>query len=305
MTLTPGEFEALGEEGIGVELLASPIEIKTDGKTINAIRFIRNRTTDKQTGAKVGIEEIDGSEFEIQTDTLLLATGQGPDWSWLKDVIRQTSNTEINEIDENMFPAIPGTKMFVAGDQGQGSTTVINAVASGKNCALEVDTFVMGTKRLQQGIRVSTGRTHKRDLTCNDIPRQEMTELIPKDRTLFAEVEQGYDSPTALQEAKRCYVCSYKYEIDTSKCIFCDLCCEAKPLDDCILKVQALEMDGEKRINGYLFPKNSYSPENQFVYRTNPATCIRCNRCLEVCPVDCIEVHKVTPEPFCQMDPRG
>lgn len=301
MTLTPGEFEALGEEGVTVELLASPVLLQTENDTLTAVRFIRNRSTDEQDGTKSGITEIPDSEFEVQADTLLLATGQGPDWAWLEKSISEITNSENIEIDTTLLPDIPNMKLFVAGDQGQGSTTVINAVASGKECALAVDMFLMGARRVEQGIRVSTGRSQKRDVSCNDILRQEMVSLTPQDRTLLAEVEQGYDNQTAVLEAQRCYICYYKYEIDTSRCIFCDLCCEAKPLDDCILKVKALQVDEKQRINGYLFPENSFSPDNQFSYRINPAACIRCNRCLEVCPVNCIEVQKVTAEPFCHI----
>ncbi|WP_163335898.1 FAD-dependent oxidoreductase [Desulfopila sp. IMCC35008] len=301
MTLTPGEFEALGEEGIAVELLASPILLKTDNEHLTAVRFIRNRRTDEQDGTKSGITEIPDSEFEVQADTLLLATGQGPDWAWLEDSIGKITNSKNTKIDTTLFPAIPNMKLFVAGDQGQGSTTVINAIASGKECALAVDMYFMGSRRIEQGIRVSPGRTQKRDVSCNDIVRQEMPSLNGPDRTLLAEVELGYDNQTAVREAQRCYVCYYKYEIDTSRCIFCDLCCEAKPLDDCILKVKALQVDEQQRIKGYLFPENSFSPDNQFSYRINPSACIRCNRCLEACPVNCIEVQKVTVEPFCHI----
>lgn len=302
MTLTPGEFEALVEEGVTVELLASPIQLKTDNENLTAVRFIRNRSTNEQDGNKTGITEIPDSAFEVQADTLLLATGQGPDWTWLKSAIQQISPAEDVHIDTDLLPHIPKTKLFVAGDQGQGSTNVISAVASGKECALAVDTYLMGTRRVEQGLRVSTGRTRKREVAYNDIVRQEMPSLPTRDRTLLAEVEQGYDNQTAVQEARRCYVCYYKYEIDTSRCIFCDLCCEVKPLKDCILKVTALQVDEEQCINGYLFPENSFSPDNQFSYRINPAACIRCNRCLEVCPVDCIEVQKVTAEPFCRQE---
>jgi glutamate synthase (NADPH/NADH) small chain len=294
MTLTPGEFEAMSEEGIDIQFLVSPKNILVHNGRIQAVQFIRNRVRTRSHAQKSIIETITGSEFEIQADTLLLATGQDPDWSWLEDIQKKSGVIKQWRIDQNRLPYTAVEQLFVAGDQGTGSSSVIAAVATGRQCARAVDRYLMGQDRLQLAVSVSVGRDQHREIEDNQIPRQEMTSLAVGQRTFHSEVDQGFAADVAEQETRRCYLCYYKYEIDTSRCIFCDLCCEVKPQADCILKVQGLEQDGQHRIHGYLFPADNYAPENQFVYRVNPAACIRCNHCLEVCPVDCIEVHKVS-----------
>ncbi len=294
MTLTPGEFEAMSEEGIVIQFLASPLEVLVHNGRIQAVQFVRNRVCIGSDTQKSIIEPVTGSEFEIRADTLLLATGQSPDWGWIEDIQTKSGATGKWRIDPNRLPYTTVEQLFVAGDQGNGSSSVITAVASGRQCARVVDRYLMGQDRLQPVVSVTVGRDQQREMEDNQIPRQKTISLAIDQRTFHSEVEQGFAVDVAEQETKRCYLCHYKYEIDPSRCIFCDLCCEVKPQPDCILKVQGLERDGQYRIHGYLFPTDDYAPESQFIYRVNPAACIRCNRCLEVCPVDCIEVHKVS-----------
>lgn len=293
MTLTPGELEALVEEGIGVELLVSPSSVSAEHGLLQSVEFVRNRSNSDAAGGKAGIEEIEGSAFQVAVDTLLLATGQGPDWDWLEEAAGKGSEWKV---DEELLPGTSIEGLFVAGDQGSGSTSVIDAVASGRRCARAVDSYLMGEERVHSVVSVAAGRETVRPFEDNAIPRQEMATLPLDQRSLSGEVEKGYVPDTAVEEARRCYLCNFKYEIDTSRCIFCDLCCEVKPLDDCILKVRSLTLDEGKRILGFGLPDDSFDPENQFVYRINPAACIRCNRCVEACPVNCIAVHRINLE---------
>ena len=79
------------------------------------------------------------------------------------------------------------------------------------------------------------------------IPRQAMPTLPVQGRDLPSEVETGYDEAAAMEEAKRCYRCHFKYEIDQDKCIKCDWCLKAKPRPECILMLKSIEHDDEGR----------------------------------------------------------
>lgn len=296
MKLTPGEFETLGEEGIGVVFLVSPRAVQVDHGRMLAVDFVHNTTCPSASGHRTRITALEHSEFQVPADTMLLATGQSPNWEWIEEEHTLPGEGGTWQIDPQHLPHTPNHKLFVAGDQGTGSSSVIEAVASGRQCAREVDRFLMGRKRVHSVVSVTAGRRISREIVDNDIPFQQMPLLAMDQRSILSEVEQGYTVESAQREARRCYVCHYKYEIDSSRCIYCDLCCEVKPLEDCILKVQSLQHDDKRRIVGYIFPVNSFEPENQFEYRINPEACIRCNRCLEVCPVDCIRVDKVSLE---------
>lgn len=309
MTLTPGEFEAMSEEGINIHFLSSPRKIITHKGRLQAVQLIRNRACQEEdhTTQKTRIEEIPDSEIIVPADTLLLATGQAPSWEMLQEICNVSGSGSGSSwsINPDHLPRTQLENVFVAGDQGSGSSSVIEAVASGRDCSRVVDEYLMGQKRLQPAITINHGRNQYRDEQYNDIPRQKIEQVAIKMRTFSKEVEQGFAEDVAKQETKRCYLCHYKYEIDTSRCIYCDLCREVKPLPDCILHVQSLDQDDNGRIYGYRPPKDNYSPENQFVYRINPSACIRCNRCLEVCPVNCIDVHRVNLEVNAKVSSTG
>lgn len=289
MRLTPGEFEAVLEEGIAVEFLAVPKACLGDGGRVKSIRFCRAEAFANGGSEKTAIREIEDSRFEVAADTVLLATGQLPDWNGFEGI--PAGKDEL--FTEEGLPATSEEKLFIAGDQASGSSTVIEAVASGRKCARAVDAYLMGWERIKDCVTIQEGRDRHREMRLNEIPRQAMDMLSIEQRALESEVESGFSRHKAARESQRCYLCHYKYEIDSSRCIFCDLCCEVKPQVECILKVRALNQDDRKRIIGYEPPMDNYAPDNQFEYRINPSECIRCNACLEVCPVNCIDVQKV------------
>ena len=123
------------------------------------------------------------------------------------------------------------------------------------------------------------------------VPLQPMPTLPLDVRTIAAEVEAGFDKELAVDEAQRCYRCHFKYEIDTDKCIYCDWCVKAKPRPDCIVKVSELIYGGQGEITGFVRSKGS--EDTNLIY-INQDDCIRCNACVDACPVDCISIQKVS-----------
>jgi NADPH-dependent glutamate synthase beta subunit-like oxidoreductase/ferredoxin len=181
-------------------------------------------------------------------------------------------------------------KVFVAGDFATGAQTLIQAIAHGKDCARAVDAFLMGEVRLQDMAVVEdvtvTGRIREMDY----VERQPMPAIPVAKRGLVAEVEKGFTPPLAVDETQRCYLCHYKFEIDTDKCIYCDWCIKAKPRPDCIVKVSNLIYDSQERVVGYTRALNSETTKLIWI---NQADCIRCGACVDACPVDAISIQKV------------
>ena len=110
-------------------------------------------------------------------------------------------------------------------------------------------------------------------------------------RGLRDEVELGLSESAARAEASRCYLCNHKFEIDNDLCIYCDRCLKVMPVEDCIVPLAALHRDDEGRVTGY--DRATGSRDYNLLY-LDFDKCIRCGACVEVCPVDCISLQRVT-----------
>lgn len=263
MRVTPGELEELENEAIPLACHASPVAYLGEGGSLKGMRF-RNVETDE--------------EFDVPADTVLLATGQSPDFSWL-------------EPDEAMQNPIRSEKLFTAGDFSQGSTTLIDAIAHAKRTVEQVDLFLTGSIRMQKTIRVETASDTGRTVEMDRIPRQPMPTRHTAERDLPSEVELGYDEATAREEANRCYRCHYKFEIDQDKCIRCDWCLKARPRPACILMLKELRHDDEGRVVSW---EKADTMRQMNLIWINPDECIRCGACIKACPVDAINLQKVS-----------
>ena len=122
------------------------------------------------------------------------------------------------------------------------------------------------------------------------IPRQPVqTESLPKRfKNINIEVETGLDKKSALEEAKRCYLCYLKYEIDVDNCTFCRACIEVAPRD-CIKLVEGVEIR-EDGAYGKLNETREWDKVGAIWIDNNQ--CIRCGACYKVCPTKCISITK-------------
>ncbi len=293
MLVTPGEVEELHHEGIGMEFLVSPLEYIGDGNGgLKTVKFIRNELGEPDASGRRRPVAIAGSEFEVPADLLLLATGQFPDTAWIDDKLKSSlvkTNGWLDNIGEHQTKL---ENLFIAGDFATGAQSLIEAIAHGKAAALGVDKFLMGETRLKIVAEIEDAPlSSERIIEMNDVPCETMPTLAIEQRNLNAEVETGYPAETGVDEAQRCYQCNLKYEIDPDKCIYCDWCIKAKSRPNCIVRAQKLQYSDAGEIIGYDTTDNT---EDTSLIYINQEDCIRCNLCVEACPVDAISVQRVS-----------
>ncbi len=270
MLVTPGEIEELEHEDIPLETRVSPkAYIGTNGR-VSAVQFIRTELGEPDESGRRRPVEMEGSEFEVPVDGVLLATGQFPDTEGLE--------TEDGSV-------------FLAGDFKNGASSLIDAIGDAKTCAREVDQFLMGEERLKDVAEITdvteTGRI--REMDAVDLHPMPAIDLVKRDLT--AEVETGFEKETSIDEVQRCYQCHYKFEIDNDKCIYCDWCVKAKPRPECILKVKELKHNPDGTVAGWEIAEKQ---DDVHLIWINQEDCIRCGACVAACPVDAISIQKVS-----------
>ena len=291
MYITPGELDELRTEGIVFETLAQPVRFEEDAGRVSAVRFSRVDLGPSDDSGRAEPRVRPESEFRVETDTVLLGTGQAQHTYWIDEALRATL------ADAEGVPRLQGEygtfvdALYVAGDFATGAISLIDAIGHARQCAREIDRRLMGEERLEEAVRIEpaseTGRTREMDR----IPRQPMPALLPAFRSLDAEVDTGYDEEMARTEAQRCYLCHYKYEIDNDLCIYCDRCVKVKPVENCIVKVRSIRFADDGKI-AELEPSTSNRDYNLLFIDQDK--CIRCGACADVCPVDCISLQKVS-----------
>jgi len=291
MLVTPGEIEDLQHEGMDLDIMVAPVAyLAGDNGDVRGMRFVRTQMGETDASGRRRPEPIPGTEFELPATTVLLATGQFPDGT----IVGESGKGLVSSDGWLASGAAHRTnrpKIFAAGDFATGARTLIDAIAHAKECALVVDEALVGKRRMNEVAIVedakATGRTREMDA----VPRRKMRLLPVLDRTLRAEVEQGFEKERAAEETTRCYLCHHKMEIDESLCTKCDLCLNVKPRADCIVKVSTFSYDESGKIAGY---QRATADDKKPRIWINQSECIRCGACIDVCPDDAITLQKVS-----------
>ena len=130
------------EEGIEFRMLTNPVEILGDERGwVRALKCVRMELGEPDESGRRRPVEVPGSEFEIPTETVIMALGTAPN----PLVARTTPGLETTRrgglvADEGGATTRPG--VFAGGDAVTGAATVILAMGAGRKAAAAIDQYL-------------------------------------------------------------------------------------------------------------------------------------------------------------------
>ena len=128
MPANPIEVEEAMRDGVHFRVFQAPVEVRTG----SVVFCDCENVTDPATG-KVRTRIIEGTEHEVECDTLLSAISEKPDFSVFNGCEPVLDEKGDLVVDENGLAAIQGIdNVYVAGDFLFGPKTVVEAVASAR-----------------------------------------------------------------------------------------------------------------------------------------------------------------------------
>lgn len=265
------EIEAAEREGVRINPSLATQQFRRneadDSVWVDLTRVISTKLN-KDGSISWTLEEGPGNSLTMQANTVIVAIGQRPDLSLVK-----SSNLRI--IDEGIVLGGSDTLatnlkgVFVGGDAVRVGGTVVAAIADGQKAADSIDRYLQGQDIISDEGEGLTTKYSGEDLIPEGIarkPRQIMLTLPMEQRMhTFAEVEVGFSTSEAIEEAQRCL-----------KCKTCSRC-----------------------VTNFGCPAIVWE-ENQSLHRFSPRIdsdmCTGCLVCLQICPYKFMEAKaEATP----------
>lgn len=140
------------------------------------------------------------------------------------------------DVDPLSFQSYKKQMIFVCGDARTGTSSVVEAMAEGREAAISIDRFLRG-EGLKWGRNFWNGpnlREYEVDRSCGkEFPRTKLVKLPIEKRTFDKEVEKGLNPESAKKEAERCLSCGRAVEFNNTcwSCLPCEIECPVNALE--------------------------------------------------------------------------
>jgi NADPH-dependent glutamate synthase beta subunit-like oxidoreductase/NAD-dependent dihydropyrimidine dehydrogenase PreA subunit len=222
---------------------------------------------------------VEGTERQLQCDSIILAIGQAPDLSWLEpgDGVDVGPRGTISVDRDSLATSARG--IYAGGDVAFGPRNLIDAIGDGRRAAASIHRLLSGETPSEHRFRrmVPVTVVNRPVLDYDAVPRLDVPAEPSARRIGVPEIELGFTEEQARLEASRCLQCFLNIELRPELCILCGGCVDICP-EKCIRIVPV------ERIDGLEAPVPSSALVIQEDY------CIRCALCVERCPTHALSL---------------
>ncbi len=212
MPADPEEINAIREEGISIVELARPVGLRVEDGRLAGLECIRTEYGGARdaAGRKVP-EDVAGSEFGIDLDTLILAISQHAVLDFFGDRAPNLTPAGYIAVDPATFEtSIPG--VYAGGDVAdRGPASIVRAAADGKRVAAAIAASLGVAPDGRPVVPTEDGvRPDLQDLIVRRARREYRVPIRVREldrRDGFEETVLGYTADEAVREASRCLDC--------------------------------------------------------------------------------------------------
>jgi NADPH-dependent glutamate synthase beta subunit-like oxidoreductase len=198
------EVQEAKNEGVKFEFLTQPIKAERKNGKIALTCIKMKLGSPDETGRRAPIP-IEGSEFIVEFDAVIKATGELPDTSHIPIEFLD----ERNKLKDVYAPTYHlGKNLFAAGDLVTGPSTVAKAIATGRQASLSIDRYMMGGNRsiaAEEHVRLE--RVNVEYLKKISRVKTPVVPIPERIKNLDVEDIGTLNLHDATEEAKRCIPC--------------------------------------------------------------------------------------------------
>ncbi len=258
MPALASEIEGAIEEGVKFTFLATPKKIAAAGEAAGrrlVMTFTRMQLGATDASGRRRPLPIEGSEFELEADTVIPAIGQEADLAGMGALAASSGWVQADAAGATSVKGV-----YAGGDMlAPGVATM--AVGAGRWAARAIDAYLNGREYVLPYARRPIGPENLDLQYYNHAPRHQEKSLPLRERTGGREVNLALPAAGAVAETDRCLSCGL--------CFTCDRCRVYCP-------THAISRDLERPVGRIMF--------------TDYTKCIGCHICADCCPCGYIQM---------------
>jgi len=204
------EIASAEAEGVQIEYRVGPTRVLTQNGKASGLELVRMELGEEDGSGRRRPRPIAGSEFQVEADTIISATGQSPHLDFLTDGSGVEVSLNTIRVDNGLKTRNP--KIWAGGDVVTGPSTVVASMAHGRIAAGKIIEHLTGLPSPYAELPFRIRGAGEYTTISEDLPQQPRQEMALRQskvrRRDFEEVGLGLTMDQAMAEARRCLQCS-------------------------------------------------------------------------------------------------